>query len=500
MPSSSTPAPEPPALRRGVLGTGAVVFLVVAAAAPLTVMSGVAPLALAVGGIGVPVGYLGAGAVLCLFAVAFTTMTRHVDADGAFYAYIARGLGRPLGLASALLALFAYSTLQIGVYGLLASQARASLLQFTGVDVPWVVPALLGVVVVTAVCWSGIEAGARLLGVLLAAETLVLVLMVAGVVVRGGAHGLGTSSFTPDAVLTPGMGAVLGVCFAAYMGFESTVIYRREARDPARTVPRATYVSVVGMAVFYCVVTWAVVEALGAGTAQGAAAADLSGLFSSVTTTYVGGWAAALMGVLVVTSALASQIAFHHAVVRYAHQLAVEGVLPRAFSRLHPRHGSPTVPGLVQSALAVVVVVAFAVAGADPYLGLMVWVNAPGAVAMLVLQLLAAVAAVVFMARRPHLAGRTAALVCGTAAAVLLAVATWVLTSGMQLMTGVDSPWNAAVVAMTPLVLVLGLGLAVHLRRTRPHVLEALGGAGPDPGAPSTTTADAAPAPAREHA
>jgi hypothetical protein len=53
VPASSPPAPVAPDgdghLKRGVLGTGSLVFMVVAAAAPLTVMAGVAPLAILVG-------------------------------------------------------------------------------------------------------------------------------------------------------------------------------------------------------------------------------------------------------------------------------------------------------------------------------------------------------------------------------------------------------------------------------------------------------------------
>ena len=48
------------------------------------------------------------------------------------------------------------------------------------------------------------------------------------------------------------------------MGFESTVIYRAEARDPDRTIPRATYVAVALLAVVYCFIVWSVVQAFGA--------------------------------------------------------------------------------------------------------------------------------------------------------------------------------------------------------------------------------------------
>src|SRR4051812_50134856 len=98
--------------------------MVVAAAAPLTVMAGVAPLAILVGGVGAPVGYLAAGLVLTIFAGAFTRMTRFVRSGGAFYAYISTSLGRGWGLAAALLALGSVNAPRICVYGLFAAQGH----------------------------------------------------------------------------------------------------------------------------------------------------------------------------------------------------------------------------------------------------------------------------------------------------------------------------------------------------------------------------------------
>jgi amino acid transporter len=481
MSPSSSPAPSGPTLRHDVLGTGSIVFLVVAAAAPLTVMAGVGPLALAVGGIGAPVGYLAAGAVLALFAVAFTAMTKHVNAPGAFYAYVARGLGRPAGLVAALLALFSYSTLQIGVYGLLAAQTRQTVADLTGVDVPWPILAVGGIVLVTAVCWFGIQVGARLLGVLLIAESLVLLLMSIGILSRGGAQGLSLSSFEPSALATPGMGAILGVCFAAYMGFESTAIYRGEARDPRRTIPRATYVSVAFMALFYCFIMWSVVQALGSEQAQQAAGQNVAVLFFSVIEANVGAWAATLMRILVISSVLASQIAFHNAVTRYALALSTDGALPRWLGRVHPRHHSPTSAGLVQSGLAVGTVLAFAVAGADPFTGLLILVNTPGVLGILVLQLLTAVAVVVFFVRRWRGDRQLVPVVAGALSAVLLAAGTWYLAANLELLTGMPANWNTALIAVVPLVLVLGTAVAVWMRRHRPAVLAAIG-SGPEGG------------------
>src|SRR5690349_6725215 len=124
-------------LKTNALGARSITFLVVAAAAPLTVMAGVAPLAILVGGIGAPAGYLAAGAVLALFAVGFMAMTRHTGGAGAFYSYITLGLGRTMGMSSGVLAVVAYNALQIGVYGLLGQQVSDAVATLAGIQLPW---------------------------------------------------------------------------------------------------------------------------------------------------------------------------------------------------------------------------------------------------------------------------------------------------------------------------------------------------------------------------
>ena len=87
--ASKAPSPGADQLESGRLGVLDIVFFVVAAAAPLTVMAGVAPFAIQFNGLGAPGGYVFAGIVLTLFAVGFSAMARYVKNAGAFYAYIA---------------------------------------------------------------------------------------------------------------------------------------------------------------------------------------------------------------------------------------------------------------------------------------------------------------------------------------------------------------------------------------------------------------------------
>src|SRR3954467_1558656 len=89
----------------GSLGVGSIVFMVVAAAAPLTVIAGTVPLGVGAGnGAAFPTTFALCCAILLLFAVGFCAMSRHVPEAGAFYAYVQRGLGRAPGLGSRRLA------------------------------------------------------------------------------------------------------------------------------------------------------------------------------------------------------------------------------------------------------------------------------------------------------------------------------------------------------------------------------------------------------------
>ena len=494
-------------LKTNALGAGGIAFLVIAAAAPLTVMAGVAPVAILVGGIGAPAGYLAAGAVLAIFAVGFMAMTRHTGGAGAFYSYITLGLGRTMGMSSGVLAVVAYNALQIGVYGLLGQQVSDAIATFTGYDVPWWVLALAAVVVVWFVGRRGIDVGARILGVLLIAETAILALLAGAVVVQGGAPGtsaLSAASFSPEAMFAPGMIGVLAFCFAAFMGFESTALYRPEARNPERSIPRATYGAagghrgrhpgaVVFMGLFYCLIVWAIIQAFGNEGVLAAAAADPATLFFVAIEQYVGTWASDVMYVLIMTSVLASQIAFHNAINRYTFNLARDGLLPARLAHTHPRYGSPSVAGAVQSILAAVVIAGFAIAGADPYTDLLLKVNTPGILGIMALQALTSVAVVAYFWRRRHTVRAWAATGCAALAAVLLAAAAIALAVHIDLLTTAEGAINVVLVGIVPVTFLAAAVGARVLKARRPAVYAGIGAVHAEDGhLPATEPTDAA--------
>ena len=99
----SSPVPQ---LRRRRLGVVHIVFFTVAASAPLTVLGGGVTTTFAVSGVtGVPLSFLILAAALALFAVGYAAMSRFVANAGAFYSYIAHGLGATWAVAGAFVAL-----------------------------------------------------------------------------------------------------------------------------------------------------------------------------------------------------------------------------------------------------------------------------------------------------------------------------------------------------------------------------------------------------------
>ena len=262
-------------LARGRLGVVDIVFLVVSAAAPLTVVVSAAPSAFHFGGIGGPGAMMFGGLVLLLFAAGFTAMTGYVRNAGAFYAYAARGVNKPYGLGVAVITIFSYIVLTLSFYAYIGFFGNLLFQDFFGLfsaDIPWWVFSLT---VLAAVAFLGrwsVEVGARTLGVLLTAEVAILVILAVVVLIKGGPEAPSAAPFNPqNFLLTSAAAPLLVLAFGAYVGFEGTAIYSEEAKEPRRTIPRATYIAVSMLALLYGFMFWILTYAFGIEGIQAAA-------------------------------------------------------------------------------------------------------------------------------------------------------------------------------------------------------------------------------------
>jgi amino acid transporter len=258
------------------------------------------------------------------------------------------------------------------------------------------------------------------------------------------------------------------------MGFESTVIYRAEARDPDRTIRRATYLAVALLAVVYGFIVWSIVQAFGADGVVPTAASDPVGLLFAATDIYLGGWAVTLLQLLMVTSIVASLLAFHNAITRYTRAIAEEGLLPSALARVHSVTRSPYVAGIAQTALAAAVVTGFAVAGADPFAHLLIWVNTPGVLGILLLQVLAAIAVPAYFLRSSHDESVWRTRVAPLLAAAAMTGALYVTVTNLELITAASDAVNLVLMLSVVAVCAAGVVWALWLHRNSPELYAAI--------------------------
>ena len=461
---------------RKKLSTRRIVFLVVAAAAPLAAMVGNVPLALKLGnGPGLPGAFVLATTVLFCFAVGYAAMSRKVVNTGAFYTFVARGLGKPPAVGAAFVAVLSYNALAAGLAGAFG-YFGAIVLDGVGIKgVPWLAVAAVGWAVTAVLGYRSVDVSAKVLAVLMTAEIAILLVLDLGIIAHQGSSALPLEVFSPATVFSGALGLALMFAFASFIGFESAALYAEEAHEPERSIPRATYASVLLIGVFYTFTTWCIVGGGGAAEAASRSKGDLGTLVLDLQAKFVGGTAHDLMAVFFVTSLLASLLAIHNAASRYMFALGREHLLPSALGRFHPRRYSPYLASLTQSTITAVIVLGFAIAGLDPYLSLAASMVGLSTLGIVLLQAAAAVSIIAFFWRRPERDLWRTVVAPAIGASGLLAAAA-LLAVNYSTLTGTT---DLAVNALPLLLLVAAVGgvaYALFLRRTKPGLYSQLAG------------------------
>jgi amino acid transporter len=482
----------PNTLERNALSTSGIVFLVLAAVTPMAAVVGVVPLGVLLGdGAGFPGAYLIAGVVLLLFAVGFAAMSHDVTNAGAFYAYVARGIGRPAGAAAAAVAVVAYNAIMISVVGGFGYFAHVIIADELGITLPWEAWVAILLAVVAVLGNRHVDISAKILGVALVCEMLILLVLDIAILADRGLSAFSLHSFAPHTVFSGAPGVALLYAFYTFIGFEATALFGEEARDPKRSIPRATFIAVAVIAVFYTLTSWALVAGYGASGVQAAAAKDPANFVFAASSHFVGAASTHAMHLLIVTSLFAAVLALHNATARYLFAMGREGLLSHALGRTHPRHHSPYIASRVQLTIAALVIAGFAIGGADPYLLLGTSMGGLGTLGIVALQAAAAVAVIGCFRRRRDSRLWTTVLAPLAGAAGLI-TACVLIVHNYSVLTGKPSglvnqlPWLLAVAA------VAGFGYALWLRGARPAVYAGIGEGGTPPTSPALPAEPAA--------
>jgi amino acid transporter len=348
-------------LKAGALGWVSNLVIGVASTAPGYSLAATLGFIVAVNGMGfhAPAVMLVSFVPMLLIAAAYYYMNRADPDCGTSFTWVTRAMGPRLGWLTGwtivvadvvVMAALAYIA---GVYTFLLfglNDAAANLLDVSIVAAIWII-------VMTAICYIGIELSARTQYFLLAAEIAALGIFAAVALAKvyfgdpGGFH-VQADWFNPFTLhggvraLTDGV--LLGVFI--YWGWDSGVCVNEESKDSANGPGRAAVMSTILLVLIYVVVATAAQAYTGTTFLKHHGDDVLSALGGPV----LGSPLDKILIIAVLTSASASTQTTILPTARTTLSMARFGSIPKIFGRIHPRYLTPDVSTLVMGAVSLV--------------------------------------------------------------------------------------------------------------------------------------------------
>ncbi len=339
-----------------------------------------------------------------------------------------------------------------------------------------------------SLAYFDISLAAKVLSIFLITEIAILAVMAFAVLFHGGGpDGLMTDAINPpECVQTQRFGhrstwLAMFIAFWSWTGFESTVMYGEESRNPRKIIPIATLVAVTGVGLFYIFVSWMTVA--GNGRAESIARAQGSNpldMFFHPTEVFAGHWAVLIFQWLMMSGSFACALAFHNCASRYGYALGREGLLPpRVLGRTHRTHGSPFAASFAQSAVAAVWITGFWAFKKDPYLDIFVLLAVVGTFSLLIVQTIT-MAAVFNYFRQHHPPGESVWRVRVAPVAGGLGMLAVVVLMIQNLDTAAGSAAQSLLFKLIPPYIAvtlfsIGVVVALYLRRTSPEKYQMIG-------------------------
>ena len=338
-----------PALRRTLSLTHAVLYgLGVTIGAGIYVLVGVAA---GRSGVHAPLAFVGAALVMSFTAATFAELGTRMPVSASEAAYVDAAFAREwltlgVGLLVVATACISAATISAGSAGYLSVfvPLRGELI-VAGVVVAMGVVASLSTV--QSVSFAGVMTVVEVGGLVL-------------IVGAGLAHGTQVAAALPalwpsagDTAAWLALGGTSLIAVFAFIGFEHLVNVAEELRDPARTLPRALFLTLGLTALIYALVVWISVTSVPPAELA-RSPAPLALVFQRLT-----GLPLATMSAVAVVATLNGVIVHMIMIARVLYGLASLGRLPRALARVHGATGTPLVA--TGAGVAVILVLALAV-------------------------------------------------------------------------------------------------------------------------------------------
>jgi amino acid transporter len=356
VPAGSNGAPAP-RLRRDAVGLTGAVIMGAAIMGPAVSTFFNPQFSTPFSGDATPFVYLVCLVAILIAASGIVEMAREFPSAGAFYTYVTRGIGPRAGFVTGGLMFAAYALLPAAEIGLIGSYLQSTFRAEFSTNIPWWVIGLVPAGLMVFLAFEGIRSSLRTALVLFAVEVCIVLLMAFIIVGHGGKAGLSLHPLTPGASPHGFHGLTTGFVFAAlsFVGFEAATTLGDEVREPRRVVPRAILLTVVAVGVLYVFCVWA--EVIGLGAAATNALDGASTPWNDLAAKYAD-WMKWPVIVASVSSMFAVMINSSNGIVRILNTMGREGLLPRTFAFIHPRHLSPSHAVFATGAFAVALALA----------------------------------------------------------------------------------------------------------------------------------------------
>ncbi|WP_243752188.1 APC family permease [Leucobacter weissii] len=455
-----------------------IVLMVTAAAAPLVVVSTYIPLSIAFGaGMTVPLTYLTATLILLVFTVGFAQMAKRITASGAFYNFTTQGLGKPIGLGAGMTVMIGYSMISTAIGGLFGFFASLMFEHYLALTIPWWICAIGAVVLMFVIGYFRVTLAGKVLGIALGLEVLVVAVIATAVVVQGGAEGQMPEVFNPAGwAAAPAVGIGFFFAFWSWIGFETTAIYGEETADPKKSVPRATYIAVITLGVFYVFASYAGIVGFGGDSVEQANTL-VDQYYFVLADMYTWPFMRVLMDFLVLTGCFACSFAFFNNSARYFFSMGRDHILPRRLGRTHSEHKSPFVANGLQAMISIVVLLVFALIGADPVLHVGGWLPIFCTLSIILVQAVVSFSVIAYFNK----VGRAGAgdwwktMIAPVVGGIAQVVVMYLLISNLPFLAGSEEAVVMLIPVYVAIVFVLGFLYAFYLRRSHPKRYERIG-------------------------
>lgn len=388
--------------------------------------------------------------LLTLFAAGYLVLSRHVVEPAAYAAYTGYGLGKRVGSGILVMSVLSYTFATAAFVGL-GGYFMAKAVEPIGLGGPWWAYSCLYLAVLAYMGIAGVDFAAKLNSIICGLQFLMLAALFVAVIIQTPEQ-FSLDVFSPSQLQGPGLGLSIVFVLLSLAGFESSAAYGEETRDPHRTIPRATYLTLGLLGALFIFGTWVVVSA-SKGDPGEISGGDPGDLMTSIYTEYLGAWTGTTVSILVAITILGAAIAFHTLATRYMFSGGRSGFWPAALSHTHRTRRTPYVAVAVQLAVTTLILLPFVITGRSPLKDLLPAIGGYNALGMILKMALVCVSVIVAGRLGKAVGSRYSTLIAPSLAIVGFVVAGYLIVVNYSGVTGTDAAW----VNSMPLVILVGM-------------------------------------------